>query len=73
MTTSYGQWVAQRSLLHGELDDACDRLENLKRTKAFVDNAERLIEEAEAKVLSCQHRLAQHNANQPGVNGREFI
>lgn len=70
---SYGQWVAQRSLLHGALDDATNRLSNLRATKAFIDNAERLIEEAEQEVSKCQQKIAQHSANQPGVTGREFI
>lgn len=71
--TSYGQWVAQRSLLHGALDNATVRLNNLRNTKAFIDNAERLIDEAEIEVRRCQQNIAQHNARQPGVTGREFL
>lgn len=72
--TNYGQWVSKRSMLYGELDTAQDRLRNLRQTKDFIDNAERLIEEAEQEVSKCQQRVVQHCAAPvTWSDGREFL
>lgn len=72
---TYGEWVTKRSLLNGELSVAQMQLSQLRQTKTFIDNADRLIEMKEDEVRRIEDEIMRHNAQQPSQEtfGREFL